>query len=236
MSRSRILAIVPARAGSKRIPGKNLRLLGGRSLVERALDTAVAAETPDHVVLSSDDPTALEIAEARPGVTPLRRPKEISGDRAPAVAYVRHALDELEGSGEAGFGIAVIVQPSSPFTLPEDVDATVRLLLSSGAESAASVVKLDHAVHPAKLKRLEGDRLVPYLEEERGRMAEHELPDVYVRNGSVYATVREVVFRDRILGEDCRGYVMPADRSLDINEEWDLRYAEFLLAEGEESL
>src|SRR5262249_36615168 len=114
--------------------------------------------------------------------------------------------------------------------LPEDVDATIDLLERTGADSAVSVMRLDHAVHPAKLKRLEGDRLLPYLEEERGRMASHELPDVYVRNCAVYASRRATVDAGDLLGLDSRGYVMPRERSIDINEPLDLKFAEFLVS------
>ena len=115
-------------------------------------------------------------------------------------------------------------------TTAEDIDGTIELLESSGAESAVSVMKLDHATHPLKMKTLQGDRLLPYLEEERGRMAAHELPEIYVRNCSVYATRRTAIDRGQVIGQDCRGYVMPRERSLDINEELDLEFAEFLLS------
>ena len=91
------------------------------------------------------------------------------------------------------------------------------------------MVRIAHDVHPAKMKRLDGDRLVPYFEDERGRMAAHQLPELYVRNCSVYATQRSAIDSGRIVGEDCRGFVMPRDRSVDINDELDLEFAEFLL-------
>ena len=123
----------------------------------------------------------------------------------------------------------VLLPPTSQFTAPEDVEGTIKLLLGSGAESAVSVVRVAHDVHPIKMKRLDGDRLLPYLEDERGRMAAYELPEIFVRNCSVYATRRAVLDSGRILGEDCRGYIMPRIRSVDINDELDLEFAEFLL-------
>jgi CMP-N,N'-diacetyllegionaminic acid synthase len=92
-----------------------------------------------------------------------------------------------------------------------------------------SVVEVEHAVHPAKFKVMQDDRLLPYLEEERGRMASHELPRVYVRNCSVYATRRTVIDCGQVIGADCRGYLMPRERSLDINDEMDFALAEFML-------
>ena len=84
-----------------------------------------------------------------------------------------------------------------------------------------------------KLKVFEGDRLLPFLEDERGRMAAHELPRLFARNGSVYATRRAVLDAGRILGDDCRGHVMPRERSVDVNDELDWAFAEFLAGRKE---
>lgn len=222
----KVLGIIPARAGSKRVPRKNLQLLGGKPLVAWAIELGRGVATIDRLVVSSDDDEVLTIAAGYDAALPLRRPAELAGDTSPAIDYVRHAL---AAAGDGADAICIL-QPTSPLTVPSDVEATLALLAASGAESAVTVVKLDHAIHPAKLKTLAGDRLLPYLEDEAGRMAEHELPALYVRNGAVYATRRDVLARGRILGDDCRAHVMPRARSIDINDELDLRFAEFLLA------
>lgn len=224
----RVLGIIPARAGSKRLPRKNLRPLGGRPLVDWVLRAARAARALDRLVLSSDDEEVLTLARAHDPALPLQRPPELASDASPALDYVQHALRTLEAGGDR-FDAVAIIQPSSPFTRAGDIDGTVALLRRSGADSAVSVVELDHAIHPVKLKRLDGDRLLPYLEEERGRMAAQELPRLFVRNGSVYVSRRAVLDGGAILGEDCRGFVMPAERSVDINTGQDLLFAEFLL-------
>lgn len=225
-----VLGIIPARGGSKRIPGKNLALLGGRPLVAWAIECARGARSLDHVVVSSDDAEILALARRYDPGLPLLRPAELATDTSPAIDYVRHALGALEAGRPGHVDVVVILQPSSPLTRPEDVDGTVALLRQSGADSAVTVMELDHAIHPAKLKVMAGDRLLPYLEEERGRMAAHELPRVYVRNCAVYATCRRVVDAGAIIGSDCRGLVMPRERSLDINGPLDLSLAELLLA------
>ena len=221
-----VLGIVPARGGSKRVPRKNLRSLGGKPLVSWALDAAVRASRLTHVVLSSDDDEILALAPST--VTALRRPAEIADDRAPAIAYVRHALETL-GPERGPFDAVCIVQPTSPFTTPADVDAVIGLLLDTGASSAVSVQQVEHATHPLKMKRMAGTQLLPYLEDERGRMSEHELEKVYVRNGSVYVSWCRTIAGGSILGDDSRGYVMPRERSIDINDELDFAFAEFLL-------
>lgn len=225
-----VLGIIPARAGSKRVPRKNVRRLAGKPLVAWIIEAARAARRLNRVVVSSDDAEVLAIAADYDPALVLERPAELADDRSPAIDYVQHALTTLETRGEGPFDAVVILQPSSPLTTSADIDATVDLLAQSGADTAVSVMRLDHAVHPWKMKVLEGDRLRAYVEEECGQMAAHELPEIYVRNCSVYATRRAAIDRGIVIGDDCRGYVMPRERSLDINDELDLAFAEFLLA------
>jgi CMP-N-acetylneuraminic acid synthetase len=222
----RALGLVPARGGSTRVPRKNLAVLEGRTLVRRALETALAAGCFDVVALSSDDDEILAEAEGL-AVSVLRRPSQLATATARAADVVRHAVAELEDVS-APFEAVAIVQATSPFTAPEDLAATVDLLERTGAESAVSVVRVDAALHPAKLKRLEGDRLLPFLQDDR-LTPSHELPPLWVRNGSVYAFRRDLV--DRGLGADVvGGFEMPAERSFDIDTPRDLALAEFLLS------
>ena len=114
----RVLAVVPARGGSRRVPGKNLAVLGGRTLVRRALDTTLAAGCFATVVLSSDDPAILAEADALPAVVRLARPPELATDTARSYDVVRHAVDTLEARGAGSFDAVAIVQCTSPFTAP----------------------------------------------------------------------------------------------------------------------
>jgi CMP-N-acetylneuraminic acid synthetase len=207
------------------VPRKNLAVLGGRTLVRRALETALAAGCFETVALSSDDDEILGEAEGL-DVVALRRPPELSTPTARASDFVRHALDEL-----GGFDALAIVQCTSPFTAPEDVAGAVALLERTGAGSVVTVSVADAAYHPLKLKRLEGDRLLPYLEDDR-LMPSHELERLWVRNGSVYV-FRHDVSDAGLETDDVRGYEMPPERSFDIDTPEDLAFAEFLVARGE---
>jgi CMP-N,N'-diacetyllegionaminic acid synthase len=229
----RVLGIVPARAGSKRAPRKNVRLLGGKSLVARAVEACLGATSLSKIVVSSDDSEALRIAASYANVTALPRPAELATDASPALDYVKHVLKTLESAGEARYEAVAIAQPSSPFTQSADIDACVALLIAtSGADSAVSVSELDQVVHPIKLKRLEGTALIPFFEDEGGRMANHELPKLYSRNGAVYVSRRSTIDAGSIIGNTSHGYVMPRERSVDINDEFDWRLAEFMLSSG----
>lgn len=227
----RALGIVPARAGSKRLVDKNIREIGGKPLVTWAMEAALGAASLDRVVVSSDDSRVLAMAAERDPRLPLPRPAELASDEAMAIDFVRHALDAMHKQGESPFDIVAIVQATSPFTMAADIEATVALLARSEAASAVSVVPVDHAVHPLKMKLMgEDGRLEPYLEDERGRMAAHQLPEVFVRNGSVYVSRTTTVADGSIIGDPCLAYVMPRDRSIDINDEVDLAFAEFMWA------
>lgn len=226
---ARTLAVVPARGGSRRVPRKNLAEFGGETLVRRALRTAIAAGCFDVVALSTED---REIAaEARElDVVVLDRPPGLATDDALAVDVVLHALDVLEVEGR--FDAVAVVQATSPFTSPTDVLGAVEKLAATGAASVVSVVKVEAGLHPLKLKLLAGDRLIPYLAED-GLAPSQLLPELWMRNGSVYVSRRDVLDGGRLLDEqDVRAYVMPAERSLDIDTPRDLAFARFLLEQS----
>lgn len=221
------LGIIPARAGSKRVARKNVRDFCGKPLIAWTIECALKATRLDQIVVSSDDDDALAVASRYAGVVALQRPPELASDTAPAVGYVEHALRTLPNGSE--FDVLVILQPTSPLRLASDIDATIALLQDPIADTAVSTVAVAHDVHPIKLKSLRDGRLHAYLEEERGRMMAHELETVYVRNCAVYATRKRVIDSGQIIGDDCRAYEMPRERSVDINDEIDFEFAEFLM-------
>lgn len=222
-----VLGIIPARGGSKRIPGKNKKDFCGRPLIDYIIEAAKGAQLLDTIVVNSDDEDILEIARKHKEIIALQRPVEISQDHSSAIEYVHQTIEVLKAKGQH-FDTIVILQPTSPLTLSEDIDQTIQLLKSSKANSAVSVMKLDHATHPVKMKVMAGNKLNPFLEEEGGRMAEHELPTIFVRNCSVYVSTIQTIQEGKIIGDDCRGYVMPMERSVDINDPIDFDFAEFL--------
>jgi CMP-N,N'-diacetyllegionaminic acid synthase len=224
----RVLGLIPARAGSRRLRRKNLARLGGKTLVRRAMETALASEAFDAVALSSDDAEILAEANGLDSVALVRRPPELATDSARAYDVVIHALRTLESGGYTPFEAAAVVQCTSPFTAPEDLAGAVRMLDRTGATSVVSVAPLESGIHPLKFKRMEGDRLLPYLEDDR-MLPSHELPPLWVRNGSIYVTRREAIDAGDLVAEDVLGFKMPPERSYDIDTPTDLALAELLL-------
>jgi CMP-N,N'-diacetyllegionaminic acid synthase len=208
----RTLGIIPARAGSKRLPGKNLRLLGGRPLVSWVLEAAERSKRINHIVVSSDDPEVLELA----GNHAVTRPSHLTSDDSPAIDYVRHALASLPN---AGFDTVAILQPSSPFTEAWDIDGALELLEQSGADSVVTVCKVPFMYRPCKQLVMTSSLRMAEICSDGGD------EPLYVRNGSVYATRASTIMQGRVIGDDCRGYVMPHSRSIDINDEDDFNQA-----------
>jgi CMP-N,N'-diacetyllegionaminic acid synthase len=228
----RVLGLVPARGNSRRVPRKNLEQVGGTTLVRRALETACASRAFDVVALTSDDGEILAQA-AGLAVAAIERPPELATATARALDVVQHALAELEGSGGV-FDAVALVQCTSPFTAPEDLAGAVRLLEHSRAASVVTVMRLPASRHPLKLKVLDGDRVLPYQAED-DLTPSHELPELFVRNGSLYASRRDVIERGLLVDpDDVRGYVMPEERSLDIDTPLDLAFARFVSAREDE--
>lgn len=223
------LGIIPARGGSRRIPGKNERLLAGHPLVDYALKAALESTLLDRIVLSSDVDTILDRAQLSGRIFPIKRPEQLARDHSPAIEYVQHVLQEMKWESPGMPERIVIIQPSSPFTRGSDIDATIRIMDQTACRCAVSVREVAHDLHPSKYKVLSNHMLYPYFEEEKGRRTYDELQKVYVRNGSVYVMSRDLVEEGKLLEDPCAAYVMPAERSLDINEELDFLFAEFLM-------
>jgi len=226
----KILGIIPARGGSKRISGKNMKSLCGKPLTQYVIESTLHSSLLDNIVISSDDLDVLELAEQFNGIIPIRRPDELATDSSPAVDYVIHALDWMKKNKGQTFDIVAIIQPTSPLTLVQDIDATIQLLLNDdSADSAVSVVRLNQITHPFKLKIIKEQWLKPFLKEEKIILQADELPDVYTRNGPVYVARINNIEKGIIAGEKCLAHTMPEERSIDINEPIDLEFAEFLL-------
>ncbi len=223
-----ILAIIPAREGSKRVPKKNFRPFAESTLTDIAIKQALQSKLIKTIAVSSDSKEVLGIAKKYERIIPMERPVELSDDHSPAIDYVRHTLAVLEQNQQ--FDMVVILQPSSPLRTAADIDATIDMLLNhKHADSAVSVVKVSHMVHPVKLKTIKDNELLPFIEDEKGRFASQDLPDIYVRNCAVYATWRkDLETRPDVIGKKSIAYVMPPETSVDINDMIDFEFAEYL--------
>ncbi len=222
------VAIVPARAGSKGLPGKNVRPLLGKPLVGWTLDAALAAGRVARVVVTTDDPVVAEIARTR-GAEVVDRPPELAGDNASIVEATLHAA---AAAGLAEDAVITLLQPTSPLRAAADVDAALALYEEGGGAGAVmSVCETDH--HPLKALLVDEAGLMNPVggRPETLSAARQTLPRAYRQNGAVYVIrVSELAARRSFFAPPCRPYPMPAERSVDIDSLADFARCEALLS------
>lgn len=229
----RVLGIIPARGGSKGVPRKNIRLVAGRPLIAYAIEAARDSRLLTHVVISTDDTEIATVAEEL-GAPVLMRPPDLAADNTPMLPVVQYTLAALE-PGLGRYDYVIILQPTTPLRTADDIDAALTLLIESRADSVVSVYQVaDH--HPARMYRLVEGRLVPYEPEPPNRLRQG-LPPVFHRNGAIYAFRRALIDEQgTLIGPDTRPYIMPRERSINIDDELDLAFADFLLRRHESEI
>jgi CMP-N-acetylneuraminic acid synthetase len=214
-----VLGLIPARAGSRE---KNLWPLAGRPLLCWTIDAARESDVVTRLAVSTDSDRVAAMAQSL-DVEVLARPAELARDETPSRDVVAHALAEL-----GPCDVLVLLQPTSPLRRGEHVDAAVRLLLETDADSVVSVVEVPHQFRPVSLMALEEGRLVPLVAD--APLRRQDKPVVYARNGPAVLALRPDRVGGDLYGADCRPYVMAAEDSVDVDDERDLRLAALYLA------
>ncbi len=223
----RVLAVVPARGGSKGVPGKNLRLVRGKPLIAWTIGEALRANSVDRVVLSSDDESIMREGQAAGADVPFLRPASLATDTASSIDVVLHALDQVPG-----FDIVVLLQPTSPLRDSRDIEAALSRLVSSGARAIVSVTEVDQS--PFWMFELDPlGHLTPILSADALPARRQDLRPVYSLNGAIYIAETEWLRTSRsFLSADTVAYLMPPERSLDIDEERDFWLLDKILEES----
>jgi CMP-N-acetylneuraminic acid synthetase len=222
--------VIPARGGSKGLPGKNLKFLGGLTLVGHAIASARESKRLTRVIVSTDDDAIADEARRHGAEVPFVRPRELASDEAGMVPVLQHAVRWLESTGVRA-DLVVTLQPTSPFRVGADIDRTIDKVVETGADSAQTLTPACY--HPYFMRTLEGDRAVPLFPDGHRYVRRQDPPPVYQPSGSVYVTRADVLMRQhRVLGDDTRGIVTGYEASAKIDTEWDFRLAELILRAG----
>jgi CMP-N-acetylneuraminic acid synthetase len=224
------LGIVPARGGSKGVPGKNARLLAGRTLLDYTAEAARESGVLDRVILSTDSED-IAAAGRRAGLdVPFMRPTELAQDDTPMLPVVQHALDTLARAGWTP-DVVVLLQPTSPLRRAAHIRDAVRLLCESDADSVVSVVQVPRHLSPDYVMRLDDGVLRPFLADGGRITRRQDARPAYVREGTVYAFRRATLERfGSIYGDNCRPLVLDEAESLSIDSPADWAAAERILA------
>lgn len=232
----KILALIPARGGSKGVPRKNIRPVAGKPLLAYTIETALAARELFHrIIVSTDDEEIAAVARQFGSEVPFMRPADLAGDRIPMIPVIQHAVRFVEEQDQVRLDWVLLLQPTAPFRTAEDLAQAVRLAQQGGCDSVISVVQV-FAHHPILMKRIENGRLLPYcIEEKEGTRRQDYQPPAYMRNGAIYLTRRDVLMGGSIWGKEICPYVMPEERSVNVDSELDLKLVELMLAERQGS-
>ena len=235
-SSASVVAFIPARSGSKRVPGKNIRQLHGHPALAYTIAPALASGVFESVIVSTDSEEIAEIARHYGAEVPFLRPAAFAGDTSPDIEWLEHALKELRSRGRT-WDCFSLLRPTSPFRTVETIRRAWALFAAQeGVDSLRAVEKC--AQHPGKMWVIRGNRLLPLLpfgppEQPWHSTPYQALPLVYVQNASLeIAWTRVVVERRTIAGDVLVPFVTEGCEGFDINDAYDWMVAEKLIADG----
>jgi CMP-N-acetylneuraminic acid synthetase len=223
-----VLGLIPARGGSKGIPRKNLRPLGGRPLIEWTVEAGLAATRIDRLVVSTDDDEIAAVARQAGAEVPFLRPAALAADDTPTLAVVQHAVEVLSGEGAPPDAVCLL-QPTSPFRAPGLVDRCIDALGDHDAVMTVKPIPDEHHPHWAYLREPDGSmRLATGGRDPVTRR--QDLPPAFCREGSVYVTTRRALAADSLYGDSVLGVEVDAATTVNLDTEADWAAAESLAA------
>lgn len=226
----RIIAIIPARGGSKGLPGKNIRTLAGKPLIAWTIEAAKKVKSIDRVIVSTEDKKIAKVAGKYGAEVPFMRPAKLARDHSPTLSVLQHAVSWLKTHENYQPDVIVLLQPTSPLRDAGAIQKAITLLQKSKADSIVSLCPAEHS--PYWMKVLKGNKMYPLLKNGKENSRRQDLPPVYRLNGAIYITRNKTLMKqNRILSKDVRAVFMNAESSVDIDTAFDFKIAEILLRE-----
>ncbi len=224
-----ILTIIPARGGSKGVPRKNIKLIDGKPLIAHSIESAIKSKLINKIVVSTDNTIIAQISK-KYNAEILMRPKKLAKDDSLTIDVITHTLDSLKK--EKGFiaDLLVLLQPTSPLRTSKDIDNAIKLFLDNYCDSIISVSELEHS--PYWSLKLKNSYLKPNFGKEYFKKRRQDLPTLYSPNGAIFISTPQYLKKHKTFySEKTIPYIMPAERSIDIDTELDFKLAEILLRE-----
>lgn len=223
-----ILAIIPARGGSKGLPNKNIKLLNGKPLVTYTIEAALAAAIFDKIIVSTDSPNIADAAKGAGAEVPFFRPAEYAADESSTMDVIKHAIAFFKGHNEE-FDVVCLLQPTSPLRRREHITEAYALFEEKRANSLVSVCECEHS--PLWSNTIGEDlRMDDFIRSEVIGKRRQDLPQYYRLNGAIYLAYTEILLeQNSFIGSNSIAYKMKASESLDIDSLDDFQYAEYLL-------
>ena len=228
----KILGLITARGGSKGIPQKNIRSLAGKPLLAWTIEVALSSQSLDRIVVSTEDRRVAEVARTFGVEVPFMRPIELAQDNSPSIDAIFHTIHWLADHEDYRPEYVMLLQPTSPLRSSEDIQKATQIIQDKQADSVVSVTIVHQ--HPYWMKTISPDeRLVDFLSKEQSYVRHQDLPTAYALNGAIYLARRDVLLeRGSFFGDNTLAYVMPPERSLDIDTPWEFHLAELILKDN----
>lgn len=224
-----VLALITARGGSKSIPKKNTILLAGKPLIAWTIEVARQASAIDHVIVSTDSEEILQVAKTWGAEAPFIRPQELAADDSPHIPVITHALQWLNTHKNYQPDYVMLLQPTSPLRSLFDIETACQIAFEKNADSVVSVYEVASHPYLTKFITKEG-KLEDFIHKPDGYLARQSLPPVYVLNGAIYLVKSEIILKNHTFYiEHTYAYIMPPERSMDIDTPWDLYLADLVL-------
>ncbi|MFJ7917863.1 MULTISPECIES: cytidylyltransferase domain-containing protein [unclassified Lysinibacillus] len=219
----KVLAIIPARGGSKGVPRKNIKELAGKPLIAWTIEEAKKSKYIDRIIVSSEDKEILQVAQKFGADVPFVRPANLAEDTTAGIEPVLHALEHF-----SDYEYVVMLQPTSPLRLVEDIDGCIEQLLQENGEFCVSVCEVGQS--PYWMYTLDSSaKMQPLLKQQTLITRRQDLPKVYTLNGAIYLANIDLLKKTRnFITEETIAYVMPVERSYDIDTEEDFKICEYL--------
>ena len=225
-----MIALIPARSGSKGLINKNLLKMNGKSLVQRAVETGLSSDYIEKIFISTDDSKIADEAVRFGAICPFLRPIELASDDSPAIDTYLFTIKKLQ----TDFGLKIeeicILQPTSPLRLKDDVDGAIRLFRDKKADSVVSLVKVEHPLDWCK--SISSDLRI-FSNFSNANKNRQEYGQLYRPNGAVFVFKADILMKKQYYTENSFAYIMPRERSIDIDEQFDFTLAENLLIASE---
>lgn len=224
-----MIAIIPARGGSKGLPGKNIKLLNGIPLIGHSIQTALKAKSISRVIVSTDDPEIEKRAQEYGAEVPFIRPKNLAEDNSMVMDAYIYTIDRLVNESKEEIGSFVALLPTAPLRLSEDIDNAVSIFINNNADSVISVTEAPVPIE--WYKKIDKNNLLSnYLPEPDAVSNRQELTQAFVPNGAIYVFHTEKLRETRqYYMSRTYPYIMPRERSADIDDPLDFKWAEFLM-------
>ena len=225
----KVLAIIPARGGSKGLPGKNIRELCGKPLIAWTIEQAKSCSDIDRVVVSTDDNQIALISEKWGAKVPFMRPAELASDTATTIDVIFHAIDWFKKHEDYRPEYILLLQPTSPLRSSEDINGAIQMLKDKDARAVVSVCETDH--HPWWSNiLLEDGNMKDFLRPEILNKRRQDLPTFYRLNGAIYLAETEYLYECKgFLGPDTFAHELPKEHSIDIDSDLDFKLAGLLI-------